>query len=63
MALGFALDYTYGGQRVSTWSAGSAKSSYWRGVKVPDSNIPIGTFRCELCGFLESYALPEFAAK
>ena len=29
----------------------------------PDKCVPVGVFRCSACGFLESYARPEFAAK
>jgi hypothetical protein len=32
--------------------------------KVPqDKIVPVRIFRCSACGFLESYARPEFAAK
>jgi len=30
--------------------------------KLP-KQIPIGTFRCKACGYLESFAMPEFDAK
>jgi hypothetical protein len=34
------------------------------GLKLPDEKlVPIGTYRCSSCGFLEQYARQEFAAK
>jgi hypothetical protein len=65
MELGFVLDKTQRGvQLVSQWAAGPPEKSFWFGTKLPDEKlIPIGTFRCMSCGFLESYARPEFAAQ
>ena len=52
---------------VLTWDEGMPKAVGWlfRQVrKVPrDKSVPVGVFRCSACGFLESYARPEFAAK
>jgi hypothetical protein len=63
MEQGFVLDHTYGGRIVSHWSAGEPKKSFWHGTALPDEKqIPIGTFRCKNCGYLESFALPKFAA-
>lgn len=46
------------------WRAGEAKSSFWSGVTSADeTTIPIRTFRCVKCGYLESYARPEFAPR
>lgn len=64
MEQGFVLDSTYGARIVSQWAAGPPEKSFWSGTKLPDEAlIPIGTFRCESCGFLESYARQEFAAQ
>jgi hypothetical protein len=64
MEQGFVLDNTYGLRIVSQWSAGHPKKSFWTGTKLPaEEQIPIGTFRCESCGFLESFAMPEFDPK
>ncbi len=51
--------------RVSNWVEGApGKSSWFGSVPAPaEKRIPVGTFRCSVCGFLESYAHPEFAAK
>jgi uncharacterized protein DUF6487 len=64
MAQGFIVDFHQGGsRRVSSWVEGAPQKSFWHGTTAPDlRGVPIGTFRCETCGFLESYARPEFAA-
>lgn len=63
MEQGFVLDNTYGARIVSQWAAGPPLKSFWAGTKLPDEKlIPIGTYRCSSCGFLESYAREEFAA-
>jgi hypothetical protein len=47
---------------IPAWVEGTPQKSFWAGTKVPkDKVIPIGTFRCVSCGYLESYARPEFA--
>ena len=64
MEQGFVVDNTYGGRVVSQWVPGAPNRSFWTGTKVPeDGSIPIGVYRCQGCGFLESYARAEFAAK
>jgi hypothetical protein len=64
MEQGFVLDNTHGGRLVSQWAPGAPLESFWVGTKLPhDDLIPIGTYRCSSCGFLESYARDEFAAK
>ena len=64
MEQGFVLDKDQGSRVVSQWAAGAPLKSFWLGTKVPDKEfLPIGTYRCSSCGYLESYARPEFAAK
>jgi hypothetical protein len=65
MEQGFIPDGIHGGQITSRWAAGVPQKSFWTGIKsIPENAvIPVGTFRCESCGFLESYARPEFAAR
>ena len=65
MAQGFIVDFHAGGQRlVSNWVEGAPEKSFWHRTDAPaDRSVPVGTFRCSACGFLESYARPEFAAK
>ena len=67
MVQGFIIDWQ-GRQlsRVSNWVEGAPGKPSWFGQIVPapaEKRIPVGTFRCSACGFLESYAHPEFAAK
>lgn len=64
MEQGFVMDQTYGAQMVGHWAAGPPQKSFWQGTKSPErESIPIGTFRCSACGYLESFARPEFAPK
>ncbi len=64
MEQGFVLDSDYGSRHVGQWVAGAPRKSFWRGTKFPEgTQIPVGTFRCSGCGFLESYARTEFAAR
>lgn len=51
---------------ISTWVAGMpSETSGWHGggQVAADRCIPAATFRCGGCGFLESYARPEFATE
>jgi Domain of unknown function (DUF6487) len=65
MVQGSIFQHHAGGKRlVSTWVAGAPEKSFWRVTEVPaDKCVPVGTFRCSACGFLESYARPELAAQ
>lgn len=52
---------------VSTWVEGMPEmvGRLFRQTRKgpPDKCLPVGVFRCSACGFLESYAGPEFAAR
>ena len=64
MVQGFVLDRAYGGAHVASWVRGTPKRSFWQGIKIDGKlPIPIGTFRCSSCDFLESYAERSFAAQ
>ena len=64
MKQGFVVDHSQGALIVSNWVAGAPTKSFWTRTKVPPmSMVPIGTFRCSDCGFLESYARKEFASR
>ena len=64
MKQGFVLDNDHGSRGVSHWGAGAPAKSFWTGTKLSGKLIiPIGTFRCDSCGYLESYARDEFAAQ
>ena len=57
MEQGFVYDHTYAARFVSHWAAGAPRKSFWRvTTSSGDATIPIGTFRCSACGFLEAYA-------
>jgi hypothetical protein len=63
MEQGFVVDHSHGARIVSEWAAGPPLKSFWTGTKLPEERLPIGTYRCERCGYLESYARTEFAPK
>jgi hypothetical protein len=57
MEEGFILDNTYGARLQSEWVEGAPVSSGWTGIKLKGKEqLPIITFRCARCGYLESYA-------
>jgi len=58
MEQGFVVDYAAGGNRkVAEWVKVEPKRSFWHGVDLSTaSQIPIVTYRCEACGYLEFYA-------
>ncbi len=54
---GFILDNTYGARLQSEWIEGEPERSRWVGIKVKGKEqLPVVSFRCSRCGFLESYA-------
>ena len=67
MVQGFIIDfYVSKFSRVSNWVEGVPGKPSWFGTTIPvpaEKCIPVGTFRCSVCGFLESYAHSQFAAK
>jgi hypothetical protein len=69
MEQGFVVDNMSGGRAVSHWAEGAPEKKWpyiersWAGAKLPEEVIPIGTFRCSSCGFLESYARDEFSSE
>ena len=62
MVQGFVTEHLQAGAAdVEAWAAGPPKASVWTGLKLPVlGRLPIATFRCESCGYLESYARKEF---
>lgn len=69
MEQGFTIDMGHGSSRlgprhVSAWARGAPVKSLWFLTYVLLRNtLSIGTFRCESCGYLESFAREEFAAR
>jgi hypothetical protein len=54
---GFVLDQTQGGYRPSAWVEGAPEPSFWTGLKLKGhERLPVTTYRCTGCGYLESYA-------
>jgi hypothetical protein len=61
MESGWVPDNTHGGLLRENWCPGEPQPSFWMGLKVEkrDKVIPVTTFRCPNCGYLESYAIPQ----
>ena len=56
---GFLLDRASEGNGQATWVEGGVQKSFWLGIVLKGrTQIPVRTFRCRTCGFLESYAKP-----
>jgi hypothetical protein len=57
MSEGFVPEADYGMNRATNWVEGAPEKSIWTGVKLRGKKrIAIVTWRCERCGYLESYA-------
>jgi DNA-directed RNA polymerase subunit RPC12/RpoP len=57
---GFIVDNTYGSRLQSSWVEGPPDRSRWTGVKVRGRVVlPITSYRCPKCGYLESYATSD----
>jgi hypothetical protein len=60
MEEGFLLDQTHGGNAQANWIEGVPTPSFWTGLKLGDrQRIPVTTYRCGSCGYLESFAAPS----
>ena len=61
MVEGFLLEAGDNNARMVTrWVEGSPEKSFWTGLKIKDRDVmPVSTFRCPHCGYLESYAHVE----
>lgn len=60
MEKGYVADLTYGATLQSAWTPGEpVPRRILGGIKHEDGrDVPIVTFRCQRCGYLESYAPP-----
>ena len=57
MESGFVLDLAHGAVAQSSWVEGAPVPSLWTGLKIKGhQRLPVTTFRCTKCGYLESYA-------
>lgn len=62
MARGFIVDETHSSRVVARWAPGEPRKSMWTGLKIDKNDLlPVATFRCAKCGYLESYADRGFA--
>jgi hypothetical protein len=57
MTKGFVHEVPAHGPSVSTWVEGAVEKSLWTGVKyVKRQRMPVETYCCLTCGYIESYA-------
>ena len=57
MEEGFILDNAHGTRVQSEWIEGLPERTRWTGLKLKGKeHLPVTTFRCLQCGYLESYA-------
>jgi predicted nucleic-acid-binding Zn-ribbon protein len=64
MVQGFTFESEGPRRMVSSWVEGAPEKAFWHSAKVSaEKCVPVGSFRCSKCGFLELYARPEFAAQ
>ena len=57
MEAGFVLDRAQGAVAQSSWVDGTPTPSIWTGLKLKGHQlVPVTTYRCTKCGYLESYA-------
>jgi hypothetical protein len=58
MERGFVADKAhYSVPGIQQWVQGDPERSFWSGIKMKGRNVrPVMTYRCERCGYLESFA-------
>lgn len=56
MAEGFIVSEKHGIPATASWAEGAPRKGWWGDVKIPGKPLPIATWRCNRCGFLENYA-------
>jgi len=58
MSPGFLIDRgDHNVGRQALWVEGLPEVSFWTGLKIRNRlKIPVVTFRCQICGFLEFFA-------
>ena len=57
MVEGFVRDQDSGSSYASKWVEGAPEKSFWTGTKTAGKKqVPVATYRCTGCGYLESYA-------
>lgn len=64
MKEGFVVEVMSGKAYPNTWIEGVPESHYLHGLKMKHKiTVPISTFRCVSCGYLESYARQSAGAE
>ena len=59
MEAGFVLGHAHGAVAQSSWVDGTPTPSFWTGLKLTGHQlVPVTTYRCSRCWYLESYAAP-----
>lgn len=60
MDLGLIMDKGHHNSlNTEEWLEGEAEKSFWSGLKTKGKErMPVRTYRCSKCGYLESYARP-----
>lgn len=58
MEAGYLLEAgDHNSRTVTQWVEGEPEKSFWTGLRLKDRDVmPVMTFRCPNCGYLESYA-------
>jgi hypothetical protein len=58
MVAGYLLEAGEANARsVTQWVEGNPEANFWTGLKLKNRDVmPVMTFRCPHCGYLESYA-------
>ncbi len=58
MELGFVADKAhYSVPETQNWVEGVPERTFWAGIKLKGKEVlPVMSYRCERCGYLESYA-------
>ena len=58
MEKGFVADKAhYSVPETQNWVEGVPERTFWSGIKLKGKEVlPVMTYRCERCGYLESYA-------
>jgi hypothetical protein len=54
---GFIIDHSHTTKTVATWVSGPPEKAVFRGLNLQGKmQVPLRTFRCTICGYVESYA-------
>lgn len=56
---GFVMDEGYGSRHAAHWVEGAPVRSLWTGLKLKGrTRLPVRSWRCRRCHYLEQYAPP-----